>query len=57
MDAVITVMVFFGGVIVGTMVWALVTAGDDDDKLVRIADEHGASEKENQLNERSHNKK
>ena len=57
MDAVITVMVFFGGVIVGTMVWALVTAGDDDDKLVRISDEHGASEKENQLNERSHNKK
>lgn len=36
MNTVITVMVFFGGAIVGTvawaMVWALVTAGDDDDK-------------------------
>ena len=32
MDAVITVMVFFGGAVVGAMVWALVTAGDDDDK-------------------------
>jgi hypothetical protein len=36
MNTVITVMIFFGGAIVGTMawamVWALVTAGDDDDK-------------------------